>query len=256
MSITSGLELIGIQQVSEAVAETLRRMREFAAPGMSTAELDEYGGRLLKSFGAKSAPRETYGFPGWTCISVNHEIAHGIPTASRILQEGDLVNIDVSAELDGFWSDNGGSFVLGKDIQKLQPLVNASKAILSHAIQNISGGIKISEIGKLIEKEAAKKGFRVIRNLVGHGVGRSLHEEPTEIPCYYDRTIRTRFKKNSVVAIETFISTGAGYAKDSGDGWTFITGDRSFVAQHEHTILITEDRAVILTEKNGITSNV
>ncbi|WP_336515567.1 type I methionyl aminopeptidase [Pollutibacter soli] len=252
MSITSDLELTGMQKVSDAVAETLRQMREYAQPGMNTAELDAFGGKLLTAFGAKSAPRETYGFPGWTCISLNHEIAHGIPSSNKIMQEGDLVNIDVSAELNGFWSDNGGSFVLGKDVKGHLALVEASKKILNLAISQIKGGVKIAEIGKLIEKEAAKKGYRVIRNLVGHGVGRSLHEEPTEIPNYYDRTLKTRFRKNTTVAIETFISTGAGYAKDAGDGWTFITGDSSYVAQHEHTILVTEQEALILTAANGI----
>lgn len=252
MSITSQLELSGMQKVSEAVAETLRQMREYARPGMNTAELDEFGGKLLTAFGAKSAPKETYGFPGSTCISLNHEVAHGIPSVNKIMQEGDLINIDVSAELNGFWSDNGGSFVLGKDLNGHHTLVEASRRILKLAINNIRAGVKIADIGKLIEKEAAKKGYRVIRNLVGHGVGRSLHEEPTEIPNYYDRTLKTRFRKNTTVAIETFISTGAGYAKDSGDGWTFITGDKSYVAQHEHTILITEQDAMILTAANGI----
>jgi methionyl aminopeptidase len=252
MSITSQIELLGMQRVSEAVALTLKMMREYAAPGMNTKELDEYGGSVLNSFGAKSAPAETYGFPGWTCISVNHEIAHGIPSEKKVLSEGDLVNIDVSAELDGFWSDNGGSFVLGNDIHRHQPLIDASVELLHSAITRIQGGVKIADIGKWVETGASKKGYRVVRNLVGHGVGRSLHEDPKEIPCYYDRYITGRFKKNSVVAIETFISTGAAYAKNSGDGWTFITGDNSFVAQHEHTIVITDGEPVILTKMNGI----
>jgi methionyl aminopeptidase len=112
--------------------------------------------------------------------------------------------------------------------------------------------MRIAELGKLIENEAKKLGYKVIKNLVGHGVGRSLHEEPKEIPCYYDRYNKTRFRKNSVVAIETFISTGSSYAYDKGDGWTFITKDGSYVAQHEHTIVITDEKAVILTESNGI----
>ena len=213
MSITSQIELLGMQRVSDAVALTLRNMREYAAPGLSTKELDEYGGSLLKAFGARSAPRETYGFPGWTCISINHEIAHGIPAENKILAEGDLVNIDVSAELDGYWSDNGGSFVLGRDIYGHQTLVDTSIQLLHNAIERISGGVKIAEIGRFLETAAGKKGYRVIRNLVGHGIGRSLHEDPKEIPCYYDKKNNGRFRKNGVVAIETFISTGASYAR-------------------------------------------
>lgn len=252
MSITSPAELEGITRISEIVGTTLQKMRDYARPGMSTRELDEYGGELLNSYGAKSAPKLTYGFPGWSCISLNHEIAHGMPSSSILLKEGDLVNIDVSAELDGFWSDNGGSFVLGEDIHHHAPLVNASRNILYKAISRIKGGVKIAEIGGLIETEARKHGFKVIKNLVGHGVGRSLHEEPHEIPCYNDRYNHARFRKNSVVAIETFISTKATLALEKGDGWTYVTGDGSYVAQHEHTILITDSSPVILTRSNGI----
>jgi len=251
MSITSNTELEGIKKVSEAVGKVLRQMREYAQPGMTTSALDEYGGQLLEAAGVRSAPKLTYGFPGWTCISVNNEVAHGMPS-NRILQEGDLVNVDVSGEMDGYWADNGGSFVLGEDLHQHAPLVNASMQILHKAIQHIKGGVKIAEIGRLIETEAKKAGYRVIKNLVGHGVGRSLHEAPKEIPCFYDRFNLDRFKKNSIVAIETFISTRATYAYNKGDGWTLVTNDGSFVAQHEHTIMITDGQPVILTQANGI----
>lgn len=252
MSIESHNDLTGIKKISEIVGTTLRMMREYAQPGMSTLELDEYGGSILNRYGAHSAPRLTYGFPGWTCISLNHEIAHGIPSAKKILKEGDLINIDVSAEYNGYWADNGGSFVLGNDIHQHNKLVDASRNILAKALQQIRGGVKIAEVGLLIETEAKRAGYKVIRNLVGHGVGRSLHEAPKEIPCYYDKYNTGRFRKNSVVAVETFISTKATYAKDQGDGWTLITGDGSFVAQHEHTILITDGAPVILTASNAI----
>jgi methionyl aminopeptidase len=252
MSITSQADLAGLQRISEAVGTTLKQMRDYARPGMTTKELDEYGGRILAASGAKSAPRLTYGFPGWTCISVNNEVAHGIPSTRKVLQPGDLVNIDVSAELGGYWADNGGSFVLGADIHNHQPLVDASRQILRTALSRIRGGVRIADIGGLIEAEARKAGYRVIRNLVGHGIGRSLHEEPKEIPCYYDPYNRKRFQKNSVVAVETFISTRATLAHQLSDGWTLATKDGSFVAQHEHTIVITDGKPIILTAANSI----
>jgi methionyl aminopeptidase len=252
MSITTQSELLGMQAVSEAVGLTLKKMREYARPGMSTLELDQYGGHLLAGFGARSAPRVTYGFPGWTCISLNHEIAHGVPSADVRLREGDLVNIDVSAELDGYFGDNGGSFVLGHDHRNLQPLVEASQRSLRKALAQVRGGVKIADIGRIIEGEAKRSGYRVIRNLVGHGIGRSLHEAPHEIPCYYDRHNAARFRKNTVVAIETFVSTKALYATEKGDGWTYVTADGSFVAQHEHTIVVTDAHPLILTAANGI----
>lgn len=252
MSITKESELIGMKKISEVVGTTLKLMREYTKVGMTTKELDLYGGEILKSYGAKSAPFETYGFPGFTCISVNKEAAHGIPSDKKILKEGDLINIDVSAELNGFWSDNGGSFVLGKDIHNHQPLVNASKDILRKAIKNIKGGVKISEIGYLIETEAKKSGFKVIKNLAGHGIGRSLHEEPENILNYRVRTNRERFKKNTTVAIETFISTNSTIAVELNDGWTLIGNKGGFVTQHEQTILITDKDPMILTESNGM----
>ncbi|MBN8853364.1 MAG: type I methionyl aminopeptidase [Sphingobacteriales bacterium 50-39] len=252
MSITKETELIGMKKASEAVACTLKEMRNYAQPGMTTKQLDNYGAKILSEFGARSAPYLAYGFPGWTCISVNNEFCHGIPSDTKILKEGDLVNIDVSAELDGFWSDNGDSFVLGKDINQHQKLIDASKQILQKAIYNIKGGVRISDIGYLIETEAKKHGYKVIKNLTGHGIGRGLHEEPREIANYRDRLNLTRFKKNAVVAIETFISTTSTYAETLNDGWTLVGNKGGFMAQHEHTIIVTEGKPIILTEMNGV----
>lgn len=252
MSITKHEELIGMQKASEAVAYTLKEMRNYAKPGMTTKQLDNFGAKILSDFGAKSAPYLTYGFPGWTCISVDNEFCHGIPSDKRILKEGDIVNIDVSAELNGFWSDNGGSFVLGEDIDQHQKLVNASKEILHKAINNIKGGVKISDIGYIMETEAKKRGFKVIKNLGGHGIGRSLHEQPDEIMNYKNRFDQRRFRKNSVVAIETFISTTSSFTTELNDGWTMVGNKGGFMAQHEHTIVVTDGKPMILTEMNGI----
>lgn len=162
------------------------------------------------------------------------------------------MNIDVSAELNGFWANNGGSFVLGKDIHNHQPLVDASRDILHKAIHSIKGGVKISDIGYLIETEAKKSGFKVIKNLAGHGVGRSLHEAPEDILNYRVKTNRERFRKNTTVAVETFISTQSTVAVQLNDGWTLVGNRGGYVTQHEHTILITEGEPVILTQSNGI----
>lgn len=252
MSITREEELIGMKKASEAVAHTLKEMRTYAKPGMTTKQLDEFGASILADFGAKSAPYLTYGFPGWTCISVNNEFCHGIPSDKRTLKEGDLVNIDVSAELDGYWSDNGGSFVLGEDLHQHQKLIDASKQILHKAIHAIKGGVRIADVGHIIETESRKRGYRVIKNLTGHGIGRSLHEAPSDIANYRDRSNPMRFKKNSVVAVETFISTTSTYADTLKDGWTMVGNKGGFMAQHEHTIVVTDGKPLILTEMNEI----
>ena len=152
----------------------------------------------------------------------------------------------------GFWADNGGSFVLGKDIHNHQPLIDASKNILHKAIYSIKGGVKIADIGLIIETEAKKSGFRVIKNLAGHGVGRSLHESPESILNYRVKSNYQRFKKNTTVAIETFISTHSTQAVELRDGWTLVGNKGGYITQHEHTILITDREPVILTECNGI----
>ena len=252
MSITKASELAGMKKVSDVVAYTLKKMTEYTKPGMTTQQLDDYGAEILKSFGAKSAPHQTYDFPGWTCISVGEEFCHGIPSKNKVLKEGDLINIDVSAVLNGFWSDNGGSFVLGEDVHRHQRLVDASKVILKRAIEHIRGGVRIAQIGRLIETEAKKRGYKVIKNLTGHGIGRSLHEEPVEIANFYDKFNQRRFKKNSVVAIETFISTKSTYAETLNDGWTMVGNRGGFMAQHEHTLVVTDEQPIILTEKNDI----
>jgi methionyl aminopeptidase len=252
MSITNEADLTGMKKASDAVACALKEMRNYAKPGMTTKQLDDFGAVVLQDFGAHSAPFLTYQFPGWTCISVGGEFCHGIPSENKILNEGDLINIDVSAELDGFWSDNGASFVLGEDINHHQKLVNASKEILHKAIANIKGGVRIADIGHLIETEAKKRGYKVIKNLTGHGVGRSLHEEPAEIANYRNRFNLARFKKNAVVAIETFISTTSTYAQTLSDGWTMVGNKGGFMAQHEHTIVVTDGTPMILTEKNEL----
>jgi methionyl aminopeptidase len=253
MVIKTDEELQGMKRVSEAVAITLRKMCAYTQIGMTTKEIDEYGRQLLESLGAKSAPFETYAFPGYSCISVNKEFAHGIPSDKVKLKNGDIINIDVSAELGGFWSDNGCSFIVGEDIQGLQHLVDTSKVILLDAISKISGGVRIADIGKLMETKARKAGYMVIRDLGGHGVGRSLHEEPDAIMNFYDRddTAR-RFRKDSIVAIETFISTKSAHIETASDGWGFSGTKGGFVAQHEHTILITSGKPIILTSANGI----
>lgn len=252
MSITTQDELEGMKAIGHIVGYVLYEMKKYAKVGMTTAELDEFGAKLLNEFGAKSAPKETYNFPGYTCISVNHEVAHGIPSKHKILKDGDLINIDVSASLNGFCGDNGMSFVIGTDNNDHSKLVDASKEILMQSINTIVPGMKISDFGKSIEYRAKKIGYKVIRNLAGHGIGRSLHESPNFILNCEDKKNKQRFKENSVVAIETFISTASSYAEEMNDGWTLV-GDRGgYVAQHEHTIVITAGKPIILTTSNNI----
>ncbi|MCO6462209.1 MAG: type I methionyl aminopeptidase [Saprospiraceae bacterium] len=252
MIINSEKDLEGMKRVSEVAARILREMRLYCRPGISTKELDIYGAKLMKSEGARSAPLLAYRFPGFTCISVNEVAAHGIPSDRVILRDGDLVNIDVSVELGGFWADNGGSFVLGDSLQAHDELVDASKNILQEAIARIRHGYRLSALGGFIEQKAAALGYLVIKNLTGHGVGRSLHEEPREIANFREMMNFRRFKEGQVVAIETFISTKSNFAVTQPDGWSLVGNHGGFVAQHEHTLVVTKSQPLILTAENGI----
>lgn len=246
MSIESEEDIISLRRVGRLVAETIRLMIAGAKPGITTKSLDKLARDYFESFGARSAPELTYKFPGATCISVNHEVAHGIP-GSRVLREGDLLNVDVSLELDGYFADAGYSTCLSPASNKLVDLCRTSHEILLKTIKSLRSGNKINKIGRTIETEANKHGYQVIRNLTGHGTGRSLHEEPDNIVNYRDPTDHRLLSKGMVIAVETFISTGARLAIESNDGWTLKTPDRSYVAQYEHTIIITDQEPVFLT---------
>lgn len=183
---------------------------------------------------------------------MNEIAAHGVPSDKLVLKDGDLINIDVSAELIGYYADNGCSFVIGEDKHSHSKLIETSKQILQKAIDEISNHVRISHVGKIIQSEAALAAFKVLKNLTGHGIGKSLHEEPKEIANYPSSLDLRKFKNGQVSAIETFISTTFSYVRTESDGWSLKCDKGGFVAQHEHTILITEDKPQILTISNGI----
>lgn len=245
MSIENEDQFEGLKRIGEIVANCLAWMKHSARAGMTTAELDEIGARYLKTHGAESAPRSMYNFPGSTCISVEHEGVHGVP-GNRILKEGFLINIDVSAELNGFFADTGGSFVLGSGSSEKQNLCVSTRKALKIALKHVTHGSPLSQMGKMVQEHAEKSGLTVVKNVGGHGVGRSLHESPEFIANFYDRHDRRVFKENSVVAIEPILSTGAEILEDKGDGWTLYHPD-FFTAQFEHTVMVTRDRPYIFT---------
>lgn len=247
MIVKNNEEIEALKKVGRIVAEVREAMKAAAAPGMTTKELDELGGRLLAERDAVSAPIDQYEFPGYTCISVNHEVAHGIP-GSRIIQDGDLVNIDVSASHGGYFADTGISFVVGMADEKKQLLCDVAKSAFDRAMTKVKAGSRLNQIGKAVEREARDNGLRVIKNLTGHGIGTALHEEPQHILNYYDAWDKTLMTEGMVLAVEPFISEKAENIVELGDGWTFVTPDKSLVAQIEHTIIVTKDKPIILTE--------
>lgn len=246
MSIESDHDLVSLRKVGRIVANCLQHMASKLESGMTTLELDELGRVYLESHGARSAPKLSYNFPGTTCISVNEEAAHGIPS-TKTLKDGDLVNIDVSAELDGYFADTGGSFMIPPESKLKQNLCRATKRALNLALKEATAGQKLNRIGWAIEKEARRNRLTLIENLGSHGVGRALHEEPGFIQSYYDPKDRRVLRENQVITIEPFLSTGAREVFDTGDGWTLATSKRFLTAQYEHTLVITKGMPLIMT---------
>jgi methionyl aminopeptidase len=221
--------------------ELVRRTK----PGITTKELDEIAGELFQKEGAVSAPNGEYDFPGYTCISVNEEVAHGIP-GERVIQEGDLVNIDVSGSKNGYFADTGISIVVGNGDEVLKRLCEVAKLAFEEGLKKAKPGSRKSALGKAVVKTARNHGFTVIENLTGHGIGRTIHEEPEYIYNYFEPSDDELLKDGMVIAFEPFISTFDEEVVEKGDGWTYIT-EQSFVAQYEHTMILTKNGPIITT---------
>ncbi|GGB54101.1 type I methionyl aminopeptidase [Virgibacillus dakarensis] len=236
-----GLKVIG--EICGAIRDELVHSTK---PGITTKELDEIAGEMFEKAGAQSAPKGEYDFPGYTCISINKEVAHGIPKRKRIIQEGDLVNIDVSGSKNGYFADTGISFVVGNGERILQQICDVAKEAFDAGLKKAKPGSKKSALGKAAHNVAKKHGLTVIKNLTGHGVGRSIHEAPKHIFNYFARWDDEILKDGMVIAFEPMISTFEEEVFQSEDGWTFLT-DESFVAQYEHTVILTKEGPIITT---------
>ncbi|MBC6937754.1 MAG: type I methionyl aminopeptidase [Chloroflexi bacterium] len=245
MSIESEKDLIGLLRIGRIVGLTLQKMTESLRPGITTGELDTIGAELLRKEGARSAPILTYNFPGATCISINDEAAHGIP-GSRVIQTGDLVNIDVSAELDGYFADTGATVPMLPVEPLKQKLADCTRSALEKGLAAARAGNRIYDIGRAMENEVRRCGFHIIRDLPGHGVGRKLHEPPS-VPGFFNKRANDILKEGLVITIEPFVSTRASHIVTAADGWTLKTPDGSLAAQYEHTIVITKDRPILVT---------
>lgn len=235
----------GLKEIGRIVASIRDELVKRTVPGITTKELDDIAGELFQKEGAVSAPKSEYNFPGYTCISVNREVAHGIP-GSRVISEGDLVNIDVSGSKNGYFADTGISFVVGEGDELLTKICDVAKKAFEAGLKKAKPGSKKSGIGKAVFQTARQHDLTVIKNLTGHGVGRAIHEAPDHIYNYNDTTDDELLKEGMVIAFEPFISTFEEEVYEKGDGWTFAT-ERSYVAQIEHTIILTREGPIIVT---------
>lgn len=246
MTIENQNDIDGILAAGKIVARVRDAMLAAIEPGMTTTELDSLGAIWLEAAGAQSAPQLTYDFPGATCISINEEAAHGIP-GERVIDAGDVVNVDVSAEFRGYFADTGGTAVVPPVSPLKTRLCHATRTALKNAVASIRDGAPINHVGKAVQAVAKRHRFKVIRNLAGHGVGRGLHEEPESIVGYYDRGDKRRFRAGQVVAIEPFLSTRCTVVEEAGDGWTLCAQPGNLSAQYEHTVIVTKGEPIVAT---------
>ena len=247
MTVTNQAELEGLQAIGRIVATTLQAMARAMEPGMTTCELDGIGRALLDRAGAVPAPEDSYGFPGATCISVNEEIAHGVP-GDRVIAAGDLVNIDVSASFNGYFADTGATFGLGPLQTSLDQLCRDGKRAMQIGIAQVGHDKPLAGIGKAIGTFATKRGYTLIRNLASHGIGKALHEAPEEVPTWPTKGDKRRMHNGLVLTVEPFLSRGGRWATSGADDdWTLYSEPAAPVVQYEHTVVATRRGAIIVT---------
>lgn len=249
MLVRTDYEYQAVKEISQIVANCLTLMAHKMQPGMTGKELDDIGQQYLEAQGAVSAPNFCYDFPGATCISLNNCVAHGIPD-DRPFKEGDLINIDVSAHKDGYFGDTGGSFILPPATPQQLHVCQATKKARNQAIKSLKADIRLNAIGQSVEKTARRYQLNIIRNLCSHGIGLTLHDAPGQIPSYYVKHDRRRLQKGQLLTVEPFLTTGPTQAVEAADGWSLMIPKGHLCAQYEHTILIHEEKAEILTIPN------
>ena len=245
MSITGPEELEGMRAAGAVVHLMIEAMRQAVRPGVTTAALDEVGAGVMRERGAKSAPVMVYNFPGTNCISVNEEAVHGIPGA-RVLRDGDLVKLDVTVEKNGFMADAAVTVPVGNVSEERQKLIACAERAFAKAMLVARAGFRVSEIGRVVEREVRRSGFSVIRDLGGHGIGRTIHEPP-RVPNYPDPEARQILSEGLVITVEPIIAAGSGESFVAADGWTVRTADGRPSAHYEHTLVVTKGEPILLT---------
>ncbi len=245
MSINEPEELEALRAAGAVVRRVLEAMKREVRPGVTTAQLDAIGAAVMAENGARSAPATVYKFPGSNCISLNEEAVHGVPGA-RELRSGDLLKLDVTIEKDGFMADAAETVAVGEVTPEAQRLIACARRAFEKAMLVARAGFRVSEIGRAVEREVRRDGFSVIRELGGHGIGRTIHEQP-RIPNYPDPEARELLTEGLVIAVEPIIAAGSGRAILAEDGWTMKTADRRPAAHYEHTIVVTKGAPILLT---------
>ena len=239
-------ELALMREACRISAGALKAAGEAVQPGVTTAEIDKIAYDYIKKHGAKPSFLHLYDFPATACISINDEVIHGIPSKSRVIKEGDIVSIDLGAELDGYNGDNAATFAAGAISPEAQRLCDTTRDSLYEGIKVALAGGRLGDIGWAIQNYCESRGYGVVRSFTGHGIGRKVHEDPS-VPNYGTPGRGVRLLPGMTIAIEPMINQGVPGVKTMSDGWTVKTADGKLSAHFEHTIAITQDGPVILT---------
>ncbi len=245
MRVSGERELNGLREIGRIVRAALNEMQQHVRPGATTAELNDIGAAVLGDHSARSAPMLVYDFPAEICISLNDEIVHGIPS-QRVIREGDLVKLDVTAEKGGFMADAAITVPVGAVADDVRRLVDCARQAFDAAMRVARAGRPINEIGRSVEAEARRAGFAVIRGLVGHGIGRTIHEEPI-VPNFYEPRLRKPLEPGLVFTVEPMLAQGRGEIVQAKDGWTIRTVDGSLSSHYEQTIVVTDGEPLLVT---------
>jgi methionyl aminopeptidase len=246
----STAEIERLRAANQLVARILAELAGAVGAGVTTAKLDALAERLVREAGAEPAFKGYRGFPATLCASINQEVVHGIPSASRALRPGDIVSLDMGVKLDGYYGDSAVTVPVGDVPERTRELLRVTREALERAIAQVKVGGRLSDIGHAVQGWVEAHGFSVVREFVGHGIGERLHEEP-QIPNYGLPGRGPKLAPGMVLAIEPMVAMGRADVKVLGDGWTAVTKDGSLAAHFEHTVAVTAEGPLVLTALNG-----
>ena len=255
IELKSAREIALMRRGGHILADLMDRLRDTVKGGMSTLEIDEDVEGFIAARGAKPAFKGYRGFPATVCISINEEVVHGIPSAHRRIQEGDIVGLDLGCIVDGYYADCAFTLAIGDVPPKVQQLLDVTRESLDQAIQECRPGRRLSDVSHAVQVHVERHGFSVVRAFVGHGIGRALHEDP-QVPNFGDPGRGPQLRPGMVLAIEPMVTMGSWEVRVLDDGWTAVTRDGSLAAHFEHTIAVTDTDPEVLTSRTGRTVQV
>ena len=244
----SATEIARMRTANQLVADVLGVLEAAVAPGVTTLDLDQLAERLVREGGAEPAFKGYRGFPATLCASVNEQVVHGIPAATTVLREGDIISLDLGVKMGGFYGDSAVTVPVGRVPEKTQSLLRVTRESLDLALQQVRPGGRLSDLGHAVQTWVEKHGFSIVREFVGHGIGEKLHEEP-QIPNYGQPGRGPKLAVGMVLAIEPMVAMGKPETRVLNDGWTAVTRDGSLAAHFEHTVAVSPSGCEVLTAR-------